>query len=455
MIFGTRLYNHEGNRFYRWIIKENAFAYLTATKRKMKSGTISEIYLTIQKRGGRFLILNEELNLWYEMSEVEAKRKISQSLRDEKKKKRTNSSISVVFKNGGAVATDDDEQNNEEDTKMLDNYQHAGSSYLLPPPPLKCGVTTSSSEQATKGSHGRGREEGPIYGPAPLSLMMPVLPALESSHSNVPRIRTHCNPSTYIDAPKKHDNKTTCTPMNNNAPAATNVTLFEQSLSPLKFYYNLNTTSSRTSNHDEYSSFDVQEGPPMLLPAGPASQSMCPEGVKKGQRLDFTRSALLQQQEPSSLSEKNIDGMKQEEQRSSKSTIMLQDDDNQEESPRCPENTEVSTYRLFEEDESPININGGQFVPNPHLFFLSSQQENEQHHHQQQQQQQQQLQQQDGVERSHSLSTFPSFSSTPIFIRQQEEHHDQPQNLPRRHSLEEGSDDGFDIEGMVWEKDEY
>lgn len=84
---GEGLYNHEGNRFYRWIIKEKAFVYQSATKRQIKSDTIAEIYSEIQRRGGRFLVFDENVNQWHQMKESEAKKKISQSLRDEKKKR--------------------------------------------------------------------------------------------------------------------------------------------------------------------------------------------------------------------------------------------------------------------------------------------------------------------------------------------------------------------------------
>jgi len=94
---------------------------------------------------------------------------------------------------------------------------------------------------------------------------------------------------------------------------------------------------------------------------------------------------------------------------------------------------------LRKQDESPSNINADDIVPDPHLLIPPSQQEEEQ--------EQRQLQQKDGVERSHSLSIFPLFGSTPPFIRQHQEHHDQQKSLIRRHSLVgEGSDDGFAIE---------
>ena len=121
------------------------------------------------------------------------------------------------------------------------------------------------------------------------------------------------------------------------------------------------------------------KGPPMRLPdSATPSHTKCPEDVE-GQRLlvDFISSEL--QLEPSLPPlENNTVGMNQELHHSSKRAALLHDDDNQQESPVCHENKGLATFRLFEEDESPSDINADHIVPDPHLLFPSSQQEKEQ-----------------------------------------------------------------------------
>ena len=73
---------------FRKLILENSDRYIQCRNRKEKSGIISSIYVQITSGyGGRFLEASDSYRaLWREVSEIEAKKKISQSLRDEKKR---------------------------------------------------------------------------------------------------------------------------------------------------------------------------------------------------------------------------------------------------------------------------------------------------------------------------------------------------------------------------------
>jgi hypothetical protein len=406
-----RLYNHEGNRFYRWIIKENAFAYQTATKRNIKSGTISEIYLAIQKRGGRFLVLNEDLNLWYEMSDVEAKRKISQSLRDEKKKR------NVAISKTRHAGTTNDEQNNEEVNLNHHEHQHASpASYYLPE--LKEYVTTLNERRS---------QERDAYCPKPFP--MPAEPA----------------PSICSDAP----NTSKPLPSMSNAAGATKI-LFEQPLSPFLCYNNEGPTSAAV----------------MLLPPPPDGPTTVlrkcgleeMEGWSQDELLASALQPLLEnnttcysntittrQQDNSKCDVFLSLGMDEERNHNQIAPVLLeqQTEDRSnalvemQKSPGRHGNPLFSTDALAFESSPPNNNINDRFVTDPPVL-PSSQEEQKQD-------------EKDG--QSHPLSCFPSFGSSSLFSRQDLDH--QHSNLVRGHSLEEGSDDSFVIEGMVWENEEY
>lgn len=95
-IISTSSYNHKGNVHFRKLILENSDRYNQCSNRKEKSCIISSIYATITTGyGGRFLEASDTKSgssdesyreSWRVVDETEAKKKISQSLRDEKKR---------------------------------------------------------------------------------------------------------------------------------------------------------------------------------------------------------------------------------------------------------------------------------------------------------------------------------------------------------------------------------
>ena len=88
---------------FRKLILENSDRYIQCTNRKEKSGIISSIYVQITSGyRGRFLEASDSKpgssdesyrELWREVNEIEAKKKISQSLRDEKKRQQRSTTI--------------------------------------------------------------------------------------------------------------------------------------------------------------------------------------------------------------------------------------------------------------------------------------------------------------------------------------------------------------------------
>jgi hypothetical protein len=446
----SRLYNHEGNRFYRWIIKEKAYVYQTATRRKIKSGTISEIYLTIQKRGGRFLVLDEELNSWYEMSEVEAKKKISQSLRDEKKKR--NVTLSKY-----------DAYSDEKNTDNILNHEKLPASSSQSPRMENIMTTSQSRVQ------GEQQEELLLAYSCKLPSLMPVLlPPIESSSysasTNITPLEivwTHHTPSTCIDTSNNVKNTSASIKGNN----VNHEIIFDPLLSPAVFncYTNFtggrSTTRTTTTNtndeQDHYSSTsfvlahqEEEDHPPLPTTSTkyleeveglqPELRSLQPRTVENETggmlklELHLQSSAALKSEE---------DNEEIQEQQEGKSSSLLEI---QNFPPILHENAAFSSFRSL---ESASNTND-QFVTDPQGLLHSSQDQEEEHD------QKQEADDDDDDERI--FSSFPSFTSSSPTFRQQEEHHDhQQQRIVRRHSLEEGSDDGFVIGEMVWEKDEY
>lgn len=418
-----RLYNHEGNRFYRWIIKEKAFAYQTATKRNIKSGTISDIYLAIQKRGGRFLVLNEDLkNSWYEMSDVEAKRKISQSLRDEKKKRNL-----AISKTPRHADTSSDEQNNEE-VNLNHHKQHASSSssHL---PELEEYVTTLDEPSRSRGGDA-------YYCPQPFPMPAEPTPS-----------------STYSDASKASKKPL---PSMNNAAGATSTISFEQPLSPFLCYNNEGSTPAAI----------------MLLPPPPDGPTTvlkrrCGlEEMECRSRRELLASALQPLLENNNIGYSTTITMRQQDK--SKCDVFLPLDvderNHQNHNQTAPvlleQQTEDRSTALAETQKSP-GRHGNPLLSTDHLAFESSPPNKNINdrfvtdramlHPSQEEQEEQKQDEKDG--QSHTLSCFSSFGSSSPFSRQNFDQ--QHPNLLRGHSLEEGSDNSFVIEGMVWENDEY
>jgi hypothetical protein len=78
---GGRTNNHAGNKDYLLEKERIQERYLKASK-QTKTGIAQELVDYVHARGGRFLKLDEATDQWYEVSNIVARKKCSQSLRE-------------------------------------------------------------------------------------------------------------------------------------------------------------------------------------------------------------------------------------------------------------------------------------------------------------------------------------------------------------------------------------
>ncbi|GFH56212.1 predicted protein [Chaetoceros tenuissimus] len=111
---GVYSYNHKGNVHFRKLILENSDRYNQCSNRREKSSIISSIYATITSGyGGRFLEASDTKSgssdesyreSWRVVDETEAKKKISQSLRDEKKRQQRSTDTCVTEEDASSLS---------------------------------------------------------------------------------------------------------------------------------------------------------------------------------------------------------------------------------------------------------------------------------------------------------------------------------------------------------------
>jgi len=79
---GNVFSNHNGNRDFGRIIRDNLEQYRDATNRPEKIRVVGEILQEILSSGARFAKLDNETKRWYELNDVQAHQKIGHAIRD-------------------------------------------------------------------------------------------------------------------------------------------------------------------------------------------------------------------------------------------------------------------------------------------------------------------------------------------------------------------------------------
>jgi len=79
---GNVFSNHEGNRFFGSIIRQNLKQYREASSRPEKIRVVDDILQEIKSNGTRFAKLDSEDKRWYELNDVLAHQKIGHAIRD-------------------------------------------------------------------------------------------------------------------------------------------------------------------------------------------------------------------------------------------------------------------------------------------------------------------------------------------------------------------------------------
>lgn len=74
--------NHHGNKVYQSVVEAHAVDYLKCSKRNNKTNIAWEIVHQLKQQGSRFLRKDPNSNTWEEVSDDEARRKVSQRLRE-------------------------------------------------------------------------------------------------------------------------------------------------------------------------------------------------------------------------------------------------------------------------------------------------------------------------------------------------------------------------------------
>ena len=87
---GRSCFNHHGNQFLRAMVADKLDSYLTAANREEKTVIAIGIVMAIKDSGGKFLKKHEGpgsgkakmLNIWFEIKDSEARKKVSHAFRD-------------------------------------------------------------------------------------------------------------------------------------------------------------------------------------------------------------------------------------------------------------------------------------------------------------------------------------------------------------------------------------
>ena len=97
---GKRAYNHEGNERFREHVKLYASRYAALTTKLERTLLLSEIVEWVKEKGSGFIKVDRETGVWYEVSDLLAREKVGQQVREslskqykssfEKKKERRN-----------------------------------------------------------------------------------------------------------------------------------------------------------------------------------------------------------------------------------------------------------------------------------------------------------------------------------------------------------------------------
>merc|ERR1712025_97060 len=74
--------NHNGNRYFGKIIRDNLQLYRDAPNRPEKIRVVDDILQEIRSSGARFAKLDNETKRWYELNGVQAHQKIGHAIRD-------------------------------------------------------------------------------------------------------------------------------------------------------------------------------------------------------------------------------------------------------------------------------------------------------------------------------------------------------------------------------------
>ena len=73
---------HQGNIWFRCLIKENSEKYRTGRTKTAKTKVVVAIVQHVRAQGGKFLKQTVNEDLWYDMGDKDARRKVGHALRD-------------------------------------------------------------------------------------------------------------------------------------------------------------------------------------------------------------------------------------------------------------------------------------------------------------------------------------------------------------------------------------
>lgn len=79
---GKRAYNHQGNKYFREHIKLYASKYSVLTTKLERTVLLSEIVEWINGKGSGFVKVDRDTGVWYEVSDLLAREKIGQQIRE-------------------------------------------------------------------------------------------------------------------------------------------------------------------------------------------------------------------------------------------------------------------------------------------------------------------------------------------------------------------------------------
>ncbi|KAL7557040.1 hypothetical protein ACA910_002256 [Epithemia clementina (nom. ined.)] len=165
---GKRAYEHRGNKAYMDIIFSYLPDYTATTRNKDKSHITTEVVALVKKNGGRFLGIDQPNHELYEVSDAEARIKVSQALRhqrlvlDRKKQRKKSGKLSKrdradsqdmiscnnkakeVGARGGRVCAQDDPSVRRHPTKQQQEFSEAAK---LPAVTFDFSAVPDSSEK--------------------------------------------------------------------------------------------------------------------------------------------------------------------------------------------------------------------------------------------------------------------------------------------------------------------
>merc|ERR1712023_98099 len=79
---GNVFSNHQGNRFFETLVRDNLRKYAESKSRPQKIKVVDDILRTIRISGARFAKIDASTKRWYELNDVQAHQKIGHAIRD-------------------------------------------------------------------------------------------------------------------------------------------------------------------------------------------------------------------------------------------------------------------------------------------------------------------------------------------------------------------------------------